>query len=167
MEQIPIRKIFWDALEMALEAQSHRLARDIAASLQVDETPLLKALKTEKVQVYLYDDTADGDYDMSEMKCRDIVRLHEGSPFLKRCLAPVVWPNSKIDACQHKCLQHRICPSEFGADVSTTEQKVVQSITVENAQFYLDSSGILYKSSGEVAGRLNSETGVYEILELS
>ena len=53
MNSIPVRKLFWEELELALETQTHRLVRDIANVLGQPADPLLKALKDDRVGVYL------------------------------------------------------------------------------------------------------------------
>jgi hypothetical protein len=159
MQQIPIRKCFWEAVETAIEAQAHRLARDIAATLQVSETPLLKALRTEKMGVYLYDDSEDQGRDMTEMKCRDLVRLHEDSPFIYVCGAPVLWPNTETKSA--RCVAHSLVPSVL---IGLSPTQVLDHIQIEEVDYYIDTkSGVIYSSSGEVAGkRVDGELRIFE-----
>jgi hypothetical protein len=161
MQQIPIRKCFWEAVETAIEAQAHRLARDIAATLQVSETPLLKALRTEKIGVYLYDDSEDQGRDMTEMKCRDLVRLHEDSPFIHVCGAPVLWPNTATKGA--RCVAHSLVPSEL-VGVNAICTQVLDYIQIDEVDYYIDKeTSIIYSSSGEVAGkRVGGELRIFE-----
>ena len=146
-------------METAIEAQAHRLARDIATTLQVSETPLLKALRTEKIGVYLYDDSEDQDRDITEMKCRDLVRLHEDSPFIHVCGAPVLWPNTGTKSA--RCVAHSLVPSGL---VNTPYTQVLDHIQIDAVDYYIDKeSSIIYSSSGEVAGkRVDGELHIFE-----
>jgi len=155
MQYIPVRRCFWEALETALEAQTHRLARDIAAALQMDETPLLKSLRQDRISAYLFDDSEDADRDLCEMRCKEIVPLCDGSPLVKVCNAPVVWPNSKAEASTCKCLQHTLVPSTLQAPASGRLDPVDMG---EGIQYYLDSdSGALYSADGGLVGRKEGE----------
>ena len=66
--RLPIPRILWESLEIALTAKVHALAKDIAKTLDVDVKPLMTALTKEKVSAYLVEQ-ADIDADISELRC--------------------------------------------------------------------------------------------------
>jgi len=151
----------WDALESSLEAAAHRLARNIAKTLEVDPAPLLQALKTEKVKVYLYDDQADQEHDMSEMKCKEIVRISEMSPFVKQCNTPIVWPDSTSP---RKCLAHCLKPSEL----KDKESHILYPFEVSPDMYYLDKdTGELYNHLGILVGKYNGTKNIVTLFEIA
>ena len=106
--KIPVRKLFWEALEMALETQTHRLAKDIAAVLGEPDAPLLKALREEKVSAMLFDESADADVDdVAEYRCQHFVAA---GPFWRRCCEPVVWGSGPGPKPKTECLYHSMNP---------------------------------------------------------
>ena len=88
---LPIPRILWENLEIALTAKVHALAKDIAKALDTDVKPLMTALTKEKVSAYLIDQ-ADIDADVSELRCP--------------CGAAIVWTAST----------KKRCPEHLGID---------------------------------------------------
>lgn len=105
--QIPVRKLFWDAFEMALTTQTYKLAKDVATALGKEPEPLLKALRDEKTKVYLFEEAADDDVeDLADFRCKHLVPHKEN---LAYCNEPVVWGKDKHDT----CLEHLLNPSPY------------------------------------------------------
>jgi len=145
MQKIPVRKLFWEALEMALETKTHQLAKDIAAALGEDEKPLLKALRDEKVGVYLFDEPADQDVeDIGEHRCTYIVCT---GAFMKPCRGPVVWKGGGGT----RCLQHSLCES---SPVAPTQLQTFRPVAGHDILVSTDSQS-LYTEDGALCGQLS------------
>ena len=156
--KIPVRKLFWEALEMALETQTHRLAKDVAAVLGVPDAPLLKALREEKVSVMLFDESADAEVDdLSEHRCQHFVAA---GPFWRRCGEPVVWsPGPKT-----QCLFHSLnpCLKADGPAIHAFEDED------DGSQYYVNrETKAVYTADGTLCGRLSEEGGVVELFDVT
>ena len=151
MEHIPVRKLFWDSLEFALQSQVRRLAKDIAGSLGVSEIPLLNALK-EETRVYLFDEQAD-QVDLTEMRCQHLVPLNTTSPYLTPCCAPVLW-SSKPGAKRDKCLQHSL--------VSYKRPQLPTIKAVPDTKYYVDGEYV-YLDDGTLVGRYCPDSKVLRL----
>ena len=153
MQHIPVRKLFWDALEIALEAQTHRLAKDIATALGQPDGPLLKALRQEKVKAYLLDTAEDQEIeDMSVFRCTHVNR--EG-PFLRPCGAPVLW--SDIEGPRPTCLHHTLHPCPRSPDVPALvalKGKGEGEGEDEKELYASAEKGEIYDATGRLCGRL-------------
>lgn len=152
--RVTVRKLFWDALELALETQVHRLAKDIASSLGQSEDPLLKALKSERVSAALLEDARDEEVeDLAELRCEALVPVAAGSPFLTRCCQPVLWTGSPLHAL-NRCLQHSLQGSGPAppAIVKRIEREEEPPLYVE------PSTGYVYSESGTQVGRFRPES---------
>ncbi len=151
MEHIPVRRLFWDALEVALEAQTHRLAKDIATALGQPEGPLLKALRAEKVKAYLLDTTADQEVeDISTFRCNHVIR--EG-PFLRPCGAPVVW--SDTDGPRETCLHHSLYPNPRPPDTAVLTPITLEVEGAEVRYLINETTGEVFTEHGDLCGRFS------------
>lgn len=156
MEHIPVRRLFWDALEVALEAQTHRLAKDIATALGQPEGPLLKALRTQKVKAYLLDTAGDQDIeDISAFRCSHMVQ--EGT-FLRPCGAPVVW--SETDGPRESCPHHSLYPNPRPPDLAS-----LTPIQTDEARYIVkEETGEVFTEKGDLCGRFsNGKLYLFEI----
>lgn len=95
---IPIPKLYWDTFQAALQSKVKRLAKEIATTLGESEQPLLKALITEKVDVYLVEEDGDEMVDLQSMRCKHILPTAENAAVLRRCGQPIVLGKT---ACLH------------------------------------------------------------------
>lgn len=148
MQHIPVRKLFWDALTLALETQTHRLARDIAAVLGQPDAPLIKALRDEKVSAYLFDDAADQEVDdLEAFRCQHYIQV---GGLLMPCKQPILW------GAGHTCPAHTLNPSPKGAHPGLP---VLTPILADDITYYADrESGLVYTVEGIPCGRLVGET---------
>ena len=146
MQKIPVRKLFWEALEMALETKTHQLAKDIAAALGENDTPLLKALREEKVSAYLFDEPADQDVDdIGEYRCDYMVST---GAFMKPCRSPVVWKGGGGT----RCLQHSLCEAN-----PVVQLPIFRPVAGHDILLSADSQS-LYTEDGALCGQM-SENG--------
>jgi len=146
MNSIPVRKLFWEELELALETQTHRLVRDIANVLGQPPDPLLKALRDERVSAYLYDEPADQDIDLSEMRCKELTLKASGA-FVAACGHPVVW--SSHPGGRRVCFQHSVpCPKPATAGLPP-----VTLYTVDKTAYYITEDGSVFNDAGDIVGR--------------
>jgi len=147
MNSIPVRKLFWEELELALETQTHRLVRDIANVLGQPADPLLKALKDDRVGVYLYDEPADQDIELSEMRCKELTVICGGN-FVATCNNPVIWsPNPQL---RRVCIHHAVQT----APLDTAGLPHVLSCNIGKMTYYVSvENGSVFDEEGTLVGR--------------
>jgi hypothetical protein len=101
MTTLPLPKLYWDTFQAAMQSKVKRLAKEIATTLGESEQPLLKALITEKVDVYLVEEEGDEMIDLQSMRCRHIQPTPENAAVLRRCGQPVIKGKAA-------CLHHQL-----------------------------------------------------------
>lgn len=154
MQSIPVRKLFWEALELALETQTHRLAKEVASVLGQPEGPLLKALREETVRVHLIDEVADQEVDIEEHRCCERMRWPSTTPYVTVCQAPVVWSS---DGPTKRCLSHTFQPSEIRSSVELPQLERLRDD--DGVVYYVDTqNGYVYDESGRLQGRHRNGT---------
>ena len=159
--QIPIRKLLWEALELTIETQAKRLARDVADVLGQDSTPLLKSIRDEKVSVYLFDEAGDDQFDLSEHRCQHLIIIPGQESYLTPCWNPAVWLNSKIITSEKACLIHSITPSIHG-----TNNNKKAKLKRWNEYYIEQTNGYTYNQSGSFVGRFDSNKNILEVFEI-
>ena len=98
MTSLPLPKIYWDTFQSALQAKVKRLAKEIATTLGESEQPLLKALASEKVEAYLFEEEGDEMIDLPSMRCKHVYPTAENTAVLRVCGQPIVLGKT---ACLH------------------------------------------------------------------
>jgi hypothetical protein len=98
MTSLPLPKIYWDTFQSALQAKVKRLAKEIATTLGESEQPLLKALASEKVEAYLFEEEGAEMIDLQSMRCKHIQPTAENAAVLRVCGQPIVLGKT---ACLH------------------------------------------------------------------
>jgi hypothetical protein len=88
--QIPIPRIYWDALQVSLNAEVKRFAKEIANVLNQPEQPLLNAIKQKTVGVYLFEEAESELVDIQEMRCSFLIHSTENPSVLCRCNQPIL-----------------------------------------------------------------------------
>ncbi len=133
MTAIPIPKIYWESFQGALNAKIKRLARDIASSLKQNEQPLLKALATEKVTAYLFDEDGQELQDIQSMRCKHYTTTEENPAILKVCNQPILLGKGSA------------CPFHTGRKKMPIESlPVLKKVKIDDSFYLLDSENILY-----------------------
>lgn len=162
---IPIRKLLWDALELTIETQAKRLARDIADALGCPPDPLLKSIRDEKVGVYLFDETGDSEIDLSEHRCQHLITIPGQDCYLTPCCNPAVWLHSnKPPSSEKACLTHSLTPSQYGVFIHGCKKRV--KLKRWNEYYIQDDNGKAYNQSGTLIGRFCPVKNVLEIFEI-
>lgn len=142
---------------MALETQTHRLAKDVAAVLGMPDAPLLKALREEKVSVMLFDEAADADVDdLGEHRCQHFV---SAGPFWRRCGEPVVWSSGP----KTECLFHSLhpCLKADGPAIHTFDDD-------DGTRYYVNQeTKAVYGADGTLCGRLSEEGDEVHLFEVT
>jgi tetratricopeptide (TPR) repeat protein len=151
MIQVPVRKLIWEALELSIETQAKRLARDIADVLGQDSAPLLKSIRDEKVSVYLFDEAGDDKIDLSEYRCSHLVTIPGQESYLTACCNPAIWSN-KSNNLNRACLQHSMKPSEHGIN---TTNKIKCKLKRWKEYYIQEDNGYTYNQAGTLIGRYN------------
>lgn len=128
---IPIPKIYWDTFQAALQAQVKRLAKDVAKSLRQPEQPLLKAILTEKVDAYLFEEEGAEFTDLESMRCKHKVPSEKNGAVLEACRQPVLL--GKGACCLHLGVK----------ETSTAGLKVYRTLKIEDTTYWLDGETVL------------------------
>ena len=163
--QIPIRKLLWDALELTIETQAKRLARDIADALGQDSSPLLKSIRDEKVSVYLFDEAGDSEVDLSEYRCQHLITIPGQDCYLTPCCNPAVWLQSnKSPSSEKACLTHSLTPSQHGIFIYGCKKRT--RLKRWNEYYIQEENGKAYNQSGILIGRFCVRKNVLEIFEI-
>jgi hypothetical protein len=150
MQQIGVQKIFWDSFELVINTHAQRLARDIADSLAQDAKPLLESIQSEKVGVYLFEDSEETNY--MEMRCAHYRPIPTMPYFVVECMEPVLWfANSVGRSCT--CLYHSLHPC-----VKHTSWVVLQPYRDGDDTYYLDSCNErVYNAEGNICGTFKNK----------
>jgi hypothetical protein len=128
---IPIPKIYWDTFQAALQAQVKRLAKDVAKSLRQPEQPLLKAILTEKVDAYLFEEEGAEFTDLETMRCKYKIPSEKNGAVLEACREPVL-------------LGKGACCLHLGAkEPSIAGLKVYRTLKIEDTTYWLDGDTVL------------------------
>jgi hypothetical protein len=147
--RIPVRKLFWDALEFALEIQTRRLAKEIATSLGVPDAPLLQALqKGERIGAYLIEESGDDVDDLSEFRCQH--RVPVGTAFERACGEPVVW--TQQGQAEKRCARHTLQPAPFRADELSADRRVSPFEWDGETLYIHRGSNAIYREDGTLCG---------------
>lgn len=110
MTTLPIPKIYWDVFQSALQTKVKRLAKEIASSIGQPEQPLLKALLTEKVSAYLFEEEGSEFIDLPSMRCKHYRQSLENPLVVCACNQPVLLGNTACLLHQNKELQSVTLP---------------------------------------------------------
>lgn len=142
---IPIPKIYWESFQGALNAKIKRLARDIATSLKQNEQPLLKALATEKVSAYLFDEDGQELQDIQSMRCKHYIASDENPAILQVCNQPILLGKGTA------------CPFHTGRKKMPIEKlPVLKKVKIDDTLYLMDSENILYTMEEyKPCGRVN------------
>jgi hypothetical protein len=156
MQKIPIRKLFWEALEMALETKTHQLAKDIANAIGENETPLLKALREDKISAYLFDEPADQTVDdIGDYRCTYRVESANGS-FLAPCGQPIVWKGGGGT----RCLQHSLCTEQVAPTLPTLRPVAGHTVLISKTE------SKVYSEDGVLCGKTSHDSKKAYVFEV-
>jgi hypothetical protein len=90
MTTLPIPKIYWDTFQTALQSKVKRLAKEVATCLGQSEQPLLKALASQKVDAYLFEEEGSEYIDVKSMRCKHLTPSSENAAVLITCNQPII-----------------------------------------------------------------------------
>jgi hypothetical protein len=154
MQQIPIRKLYWDPFLMVLNQAAETLARDIADSLGDSAEPLLTAMRQKIIGAYLYDEPENWTVDTSEMRCTHFVPSPETPSILVPCMNPIVW--SSTPGTNHKtCVEHTLHECSSGP--------LPEFNYIQLDELYTTDGSYIYSNTMELVGRYKD--GVAHIFE--
>lgn len=151
--QIPIQRIYYDALEVALQAQVKRLARDIATTLREPEQPFLKYLASQKIGAYLFEEEGSELVDIQTMRCSSYVASSQNPSILVKCNEPVLLGanlgTKQKTACPFHCAHPQPAPST-----------ALKTYRLVDGLYWLDEDNVLYTLDLQPCGRYESDTKV-------
>ena len=141
--------VIWDAFELALQTNMHRLVKEIATAVGKPHAPLMDAIKAKKIRPYLAE-TGD-DAESLEFSC-DLLCVGPSTPAIQQvCRQPILWGSGV----------HR-CPSHLFAAQPTESLPTVQSLTTHPTLFASD--GTLYDGTFQAVGTItDTEIRIFEV----
>ena len=90
LTKLPIPKLYWDIFQTALQSKVKRLAKEVATCLGQPEQPLLKALTSQKVDAYLFEEEGSEYIDVKSMRCKHLSPSSENAAVLVTCNQPII-----------------------------------------------------------------------------
>jgi hypothetical protein len=93
----PVPSILWDAFTDVMEANTLRLAKEIAQSLGVSHLPLVTAIRAKKTQPYVVEFSSD-ERDI-DLRCDHVCQKGHR---IEVCAQPILW----IDPTSKRCPEH-------------------------------------------------------------
>jgi hypothetical protein len=87
---IPISRIYWDALQASLNAEVRRLAKEISSVLHQPEEPLMRAIKKNTLDVYIFEESNSSEIEIESMRCSHLVPSTDNPEVLCRCNQPIL-----------------------------------------------------------------------------
>lgn len=154
----PLPKLYWDAFQSTVQAQTKRLAKEIASSLRQPEQPLLRALQDEKVSVYLFEQEGSEYIDLQSLRCAEFRRNPESPSVLERCGQPVVIGQGQ--KCPHHIHGKSLLPSQ-------TLRKLRIIRDTDGTKYWLSEENLLLNSELLAVGRFDSETRKLYVFEMA
>ncbi len=146
----PIPKLYWDAFQSTVQAQTKRLAKEIAASLRQPENPLLRALQADKVSVYLFEEEGSEYVDIQSLRCSELRRNPDSPSVLEPCGQPVVIGQGK------KC-PHHLQTKKLPVLPSLQKLRIIRDSDTAT-KYWLTEENLLLTSEMVPVGRYNPET---------
>jgi len=149
---LPISKIYWDAFHSVLKQSAESLARDISTTLGEPSAPLLKAIKDNTLNLYLFDESSSDTYDIESMRCVQLIESFD-SPSVHVCCNNPVLISSSPSAPTKYCSEH----SRLNADVASTA-KDASYIKDTNGELYILCDSFVYTTKMILIGRYNESS---------
>ena len=159
MQQIPLPKLYWETFQDALQAQVKRLAKEIATTLNQSEQPLLKALATEKVTAYLFEEEGSELVDLQRMRCKHIQATSDNPAVLQRCNHPILLGTNQ-DSCPH----HTLHPKPSLQHPVETFRIIKDKAT--GKKFWIDSESHIRDSTLRICGTYTPEKSICTVLKI-
>jgi hypothetical protein len=151
-EAIPIPRILWDSVEAILTAQTHKLVKDIAETLDRPAKPLLDAIKKDRATAYLWEDTGQEMMELDDLRCTAVSRHPENAAIIVTCGQPIVWSSLSHDC--KRCAEHMHVKE---VNVSSSLLKL-RPIRLNDNMYYLRDSSDILNSKLELVGIYSQDT---------
>jgi hypothetical protein len=107
MIKIPVTRLYWEEFLLFTRKNAEILMRHNAEALGKAPTELLKAIRENTVDVYIFDEAASSEVDIESMRCKHLVPSTTSPLVLVPCRNPVVW-SSTPGANNNLCVEHTI-----------------------------------------------------------
>ena len=143
---ILVPKIIHESIVDIFEAQSRKLAIDIAKTLNVNEKLLIQAIKKEKLEILTFED----DFDITDLQCKAYSLVKN---VYVPCDQPIVY---KKEFCLNHINKHITFDTLENVDVLTI-------LNYDTIKYYRNKENIVYNSEFNQIGMYNPET--QEILQ--
>lgn len=146
----PVPSIIWDAFTDVMEANTLRLAKEIGQALGVSHTPLMNAIRAQKIHPYVVE--FNGDERDIDVRCDYVCQK---DAVMCVCAQPVLWRPAEVSK---RCPEHLYSkPLPY--------KPVLTLSPISNPDLFL-SDGSLFGTDAELKGGRYSATGKQIIFEL-
>jgi hypothetical protein len=149
---LPISKIYWDAFHSVLKQSAESLARDIATTLGEPSAPLLKAIKDNTLNLYLFDELSSDTYDIESMRCVQLIESFD-SPSVHVCCNNPVLISSSPSAPTKYCSEH----SRTNIKMPDNAKEALY-IKGTDGELYIVCESLVYDTKMTLIGRYNEAT---------
>ena len=99
---VAIPDILWTSMKEVFDANIAHLVKDIAKTLHRDPAPLLQAIKSQKTNMYIFDESSPSEIDM---RCPILCQKPAAPLFCQPCRRPILW-SSDMPAGTERCTEH-------------------------------------------------------------
>ena len=149
---LPISKIYWDAFHSVLKQSAESLARDIATTLGEPSAPLLKAIKDNTLNLYLFDESSSDTYDIESMRCVHLIESFDCPSLLVCCNNPVLISSSP-------CAPTKYCSEHSRTNIKIPDTaKEASYIKGTDGELYILCDSYVYDTKMTLIGRYNEAT---------
>jgi hypothetical protein len=107
MIKIPVTRLYWEEFLLFTRKNAEILMRHNAEALGKAPTELLKAIRENTLDVYIFDEAASSEVDIESMRCKHLVPSATSPSVLVPCRNPIVW-SSTPGANNNLCVEHTI-----------------------------------------------------------
>jgi hypothetical protein len=156
MQQVPIQKIYWESFLFVLKQSSEQLARDISESLGQPAPPLLKAIRENTMNAYIFDESANAEIDIETMRCKHFVPYSNSSSVYVACRNPILW-SSTPGVLNTRCVEHAHSPS---IKLDTMCEGRIITIPSSEEEYILQGSNV-YTKDMKIIGHYNQSTNKF------
>jgi len=148
MIKIPVTRLYWEEFLIFTRKNADILMRHNAEALGKAPSELLKAIRENTVDVYIFDEAASSEIDIESMRCKHLVQSATSPSVFVPCRNPIVW-SSTPGANNNLCVEHTIS-CENNNFTNLPEARYVQLKLGEQAILH---ESYIYTMKMELIGR--------------
>jgi hypothetical protein len=145
--QIPIPRVYWDAMQASLNAEVKRLSKEISRVLHQPEHPLLRAVKENTIGMYIFEEEGSELVDIQSMRCSFMIPSEENPAVLCRCNQPILLGAGNA------------CPSHLQKESPRPDVQRLKIIKSFEETYWVDQENIIRRKGDlKPIGKYNADT---------